>query len=361
MHIFINIAVTISLLLWLPFIMMSPMIFDAPGSENDRRGVSHALIVLAYPLYIFLIMGVFGAKYFGVNSFICAGVSGAVIFCIFWLFGYFSMFRNLQRGIANSGYSITENAVYYNAKQIEHADRASFTLFNKENYQYEYSVSLYARDKFHFYFCGKVVEGVDPSNTHGEIVANDLYWLTDSQVILGNKILVGANPNNFSGYDGVTGWTYSTSQGETIIYSSGEALKNVDVASFQPLSDFIGKDKHHIFKKNDTILSGADAKSFELLPEHDFARDKHHVYYLATRNPVVIDGADPDSFEVLNRGYLKDKNHVYYVQQYERVNAMVMADPTSFVVTPYDEQTKSDANDKLHFYHGGEVVHTRNR
>lgn len=356
MQILLNIGVTLALMFWPLLIMMSPMLFDAPGSENDLNGVSSALIFLAYPIFIFLLMGVFGARYFGLNSFICAAVSAAIIFCVFWLFGYFSMFSNLQKGIANSGYSITEKGVYYNAEKIEGADSESFTLYNKEDYQYDYSVSQYASDKSHFYFRGKAVEGVDPTDIEGKIIGYELYWLTDSQVIQGNKILAEANPQTFAAYDNVSGWTYSMTPEKSIIYSYGEVLKDVDFASFQPLSDFLGKDKQHIFKNTQVILSEADADTFQLLPDRDFGRDKNRVYYLATLNPFAIEGADPDSFEVLDRGYLKDKNHVYHVQQYESVDLMPMVDISSFVVTNYDEQTKSDAKDKLHFYYGGEVV-----
>lgn len=267
------------------------------------------------------------------------------------------MLFNAQKGIANSGYSIAEDRVYYDAKLIDVADSGTFKVLENKRH---YFSSDFAADKQYFYCRGKVVDGFSVDNLKSVKVAGDIYWFNKSQVVYDDKILTGANPEQFGGFDNHAGWTYSINNGQYQVFSYGDPLPQVDKDSFTPLNDFIAKDRKHVFEKDTPILSGADSASFELFSNsHDFGKDKDHVYYIATKQPFLIDGADPESFEIYDRGYLKDKNNVYHVIQYQRIDTLTQADVQSFEETQYDDATKSEARDKNYYYYDGKVVGSR--
>jgi hypothetical protein len=359
MNTLINILVTFALLFWLTMFMMSPMMFDAPGSMNDKKHLVTVMLILSYPIGIALLYWITGARYFGVSGFTLTWVNSAVVFTGFFVFGYFQILYNLQKGIANSGYSVAGGSVYYDAELVDHADSESFSVFSDEE-QYRFSSKDYARDEHRFYYRGKVVEGVEVENIHPKRINGTTYWFNDSQVVYDDRILPGADPANFSGFDELSGWAYSVKGEQYAVYSYGSPLPAVDKATFTPLNDFIAKDKNRIFNNEQPILSEADAESFELLEDHGFGRDKKHVYYLGTVRPFAIDGADPASFQVLDGRYLKDKNSVYHITQNKTIETVDRADTESFEVTQYDEATTSEARDVNYLYNDGKIVGMRN-
>ena len=356
MQILINITFTFALIFWPIMFMMSPMMLDAPGSENDRSHVSMMMLVLCYPIVLFILLWIFGGNYFGISGFKLTIISSLIIVSAFSLFGYFGMFFNLHKGISNSGYSVANNNAYYSAKLIEGADSQSFVPIGNDDI---YSDTDYAVDRDNLYYRGKIVEGAHTENLKKSTIHRDTYWLNNTQVIYDGKILTKALPGNFSGFDDFNGWTASDNEDHYIVFSYGIALPAVDKNTFTPLNDFIAKDKLQIFEKNKQILNDADASSFKLFEDHNFARDKNHIYYLATKIPFSIDGADTDSFEILDRGYLKDKNSVYKVHQYESIEKLPQADARSFEATQYDDATRSEARDTNHYYYDGKIVGDR--
>lgn len=337
--------------------MMSPMMFDAPGSENTKNHVFSMMLILCYPIWLSILLWLFGANYFGFSGSILTAVTSIVVFLGFSVFGYFGMFLNLHKGIANTGYSTADGQVYYDAKPVSGADSDSFNTLENKN---RYSASYFAVDKQSFYYRGKVVEGVYIDGIQPISVANDIYWVNHSQVIYDDKILTGANPEKFGDFEGFSGWTYSVNNNRYLVFSYGAPLPAVDRETFTPLNDFIAKDKDHIFEKTTPILTEADAESFELFVEsHDFGKDKNHVYYISTDKPFVINDADPASFEILERGYVKDKNSIYHIIQYQRIDKLTLVDVGSFETTQYDDVTKSEARDKNHYYNDGKIVGNR--
>jgi len=354
----LNILATFAFLFWFVMFIMSPMMFDAPGSENDKNNLVTILIILCYPIGISLLYWIFGGKYFGVSGSTLIITTTVIVMAAFSLFGYFRMLWNLQQGIAISGYSVAGGTVYYSTKPVENADSETFVVGTDKNMRH-YSNQYYAWDKQSFFYEGKIIEGVSPQNLRQKELAGDVYWLNDTQVIHNGKVLKGAIPENFSGFDDFHGWTCSDNTDEFLVYSYGTLLPTVDKASFQPLNDFLAKDKNRIFKKDQQILENADSSSFQLLADHDFGRDKEHVHYLSTQIPFAINGIDPDTFEVLDSGYLRDRNAIYHEVQYEKIDMLEQADPDSFESTHYDETHNSDARDKNHYYLNGEIVGSR--
>lgn len=357
MQILINVVVTFVLMFWPIMLMMSPMMFDAPGSQNSKGNMIIMMLVLSYPIFLFLLLWALGGRYFGMSGLKLAVFSAVVVAISFSVFGYFGMLSNLHKGISNTTYSVASNKVYFKGKLIKDADSQSFKMLDDE--QMTYSFSDYALDKQYLYCNGTIVEGAVPNNLRKILINNDTYWLNDTQVIYDGSVLQGANPVNFGGFEGFSSWTHSVNAGQYLVFSHGVPLSTVDRATFSPLDNSIAKDKQHIFKGQDRILPGADVATFELQNDHDFGKDKYHVYYLATKLPFAINAADPGSFAILQRGYVKDKTNVYVVHLYESIERLEQADAASFEATQYDDVTQSEARDANHYYFGGKVVGDR--
>jgi hypothetical protein len=315
------------------------------------------MLVLCYPVGIFLLLGLTGTPYFGIGSLKLALISAVIIAIGFSMFGYYGLLSNTLKGIANSGYSVVGDEAYYDGKLIDHADGPSFAILYRD--LYSFSRAYYAIDKQHLYYAGKVVPGALAEDIHEVENSRGMYWHNSQQIIYDDKVLPGANAGSFAVFEGFTGWSYSSNDDQYNVFCYGTALPVVDRDSFTPLNNFYARDKYRVFHKEKPILPEADAPSFELLPDHNFARDAHHVYYLATEQPFAIESTDPDSFEVLERGYARDSNHIYVVEQYLNVTKLEQADVDSFEVTQYDETTKSEAKDARHYYYDGKIVGDR--
>lgn len=358
MSTFVDVLTTFAFMFWFMMFMMSPMMFDAPGSENDKSHLITMMLILCYPIVISLLYFMLGGQYFGISGATMIISSVCVVFGGFILFGYLSAFLTLQRGIALSGYSVADGKVYFDAKVVESADGDSFSEMPLKD-TLSYRRNYYAKDDKHFFYEGKVVENVVPENLVQKMFGGDIYWMNDRQVIYGDKVLSGAIPANFGEFEDFQNWTYSDNSDGFRVYIYGLELPPVDKLSFERLSDIFSKDKDHIFEQNKIILEQADAPSFILLDGYEFGRDKDRVYYLNTTAPFALKGIDPETFEMLGSSYLKDGNGIYHVIQYESVEKLTDADQATFKVTNYDETTDSNARDKYHYFLNGKVVGSR--
>jgi hypothetical protein len=57
-------------------------------------------------------------------------------------------------------------------------------------------------------------------------------------------------------------------------------------------------------------VNQADAKTFEVMKQYSYAKDKNNIY----NRGGIISGVDRNSFEILDKAYSKDKNNVYFTQ-----------------------------------------------
>lgn len=356
MKIFMHIVVTFFLTFWPIMFMMSPMAFDAPGSDNNKGNVVGMMLTLCYPIGLFLILGMFGVNYFGVNSFKLALISAAIILIAFSLFGYFGLLSNALRGIANSGYSVVGETVYNDGKPIEGADSKTFKILDSRRHS---SRSHYALDKNHLYYDGKIVEDALAEDIVEAKSDRSDYFRNSQQIIYRDTVLQGAVADSFVVFDRFSNWAYSNRGGEFNVYYCGVLLPTVEGEAFAPLNEFFATDKKQIFQGHTVVLTQADAASFELMSDREFGKDNNHAYYLGTRPPIVVQDADPGSFEVLERGYARDRNHVFVIEQYANVVKLEQADIDTFEVTRYDDATKSEARDVNHYYYDGKVVGIR--
>ncbi|MGR3980578.1 DKNYY domain-containing protein [Pseudoalteromonas sp. 1181_04] len=361
MHLLLSIITTFALMAWPLMVMMSPMMLAAPGAVDNKAAVLSVMLFLLFPVGIFILFGLFGINYLGINSFLLAKISAVVVCIVFVVFGYSSLFINMIKGVPNSGYAVVNNTVYFSGTVISGADPDSFITYDSKDYENEHSTSLYASDNHSFYYFGKRVSDVDPRNIKGQLISHKLYWLNDTQVVLRNQIIEAANPRTFSNFDDdFPQWNYSETEGKYTVYYDDEILKAVDFDSFTPLFSGYAKDKNHIFYGENIIVPEADLQTFEILTtSYEFARDKSNIYYLSGNETSAINGLDPDSFEEIERNYIKDKSGVYHYSQSDGVQRIYDADVESFAVTDYDESTNSDALDKKHYYMRGEIVSSR--
>lgn len=356
MKILIHIVVTFVLAFWPLMFMMSPMAFDAPGSDNNKGKVIGMMLALCYPIVLFLVLGMLGVNYFGVNGFKLALISTTIILIAFSLFGYFGLLSNALRGIANSGYSLVGDTAYNDGKPIEGADGKTFKILDSRRFG---SLHHYALDKNHLYYDGKIVEDALAEDIVETQSGGRDYFHNSQQVIYRDMVLQGAAVDRFAVFDRFPSWAYSNNDGKFDVYYRGILLSMVESEAFTPLNDFFATDKRRIFKGSTVVLTQADAASFELMSDHDFGKDNSHVYYLGATQPIIVQDADPVSFEVLERGYARDRNHIFVIEQYANVVKLEQADIDTFEVTQYDDATKSEARDVNHYYYDGKVVGIR--
>ncbi|SBS32607.1 hypothetical protein MSP8886_02491 [Marinomonas spartinae] len=354
MSIVINIIITFFILFWPGILMMSPMIFDAPGSENDQGKVLGCVLFMSYPVIIFLILGAFGGHYFGLNPFILSGVCLLIVSLFFFLFGYTEMVVNVIRGVPNSGYGVVRDKVYYNGCQIIEADPLTFKMFKKEDYQYEHSASLYATDKNYFYYRGVKIPDVSVDNLRGKIVADDLYWLNDQYVIKHGKILEHRDPNTFGGYENSAHWTYAKDGQYYKLYYNDRLVEAADFNTFTPLSEPFAKDNNIVFYNDNPIELKVDVHSFDVLPIYGFAKDKDYLYCFSPENEQRVEAADSNTFEEIGGRYYKDKHKVYYRNE-EEITVVEQANPDVFQLVHYHESKDYDAKDNQQCYQNGKA------
>jgi hypothetical protein len=93
-----------------------------------------------------------------------------------------------------------------------------------------------------------------------------------------------------------------------------------DILHFKIITDdgMLSKDQTHLYVWG-RLLENVDGATFELIPSHNFAKDKNHVYYYARYWPnfVQLPHADPNSFFAFQnkRGYSQfgsDKDNLYH-------------------------------------------------
>lgn len=360
MNILINIGMFCVLSMWGGMVMMSPMAFAAENFGDDASSILAFAAILLMPIPFLLIMSYFNYTFLTMASTKVAIFVAVVAFLLLMVSGCFSKLINLYNGINNSGYTITETAIYHGGDIIRDADVASFSLLKAEDSNdedYYLDRAGYATDKNSVYLQGEVIKDFSPKGAKILRMNHEVILMNESQVAIREHILMDAQPENFSFFEDSTNWAYSDNKDNFIVYFSTVKLPDVDKQSFTILSDFHAKDTQHIFSSERQILPQADPNTFEFHPKDErFAFDKDHVYFINTQNEHIIEGIDRETLEpLLVDSYIKDKNNIYHIEQYITAHKLDV-DYDSFVTHRYDEATQSDAHDKDQYFYSGEVV-----
>src|SRR5690606_29224295 len=74
-----QIITTFLLLFWPLLFMMSPMAFDAPGSENNRSHVIGMMVFLCYPIPLCAAYWIMGSELWGISGRTLTLIASAVI------------------------------------------------------------------------------------------------------------------------------------------------------------------------------------------------------------------------------------------------------------------------------------------
>jgi hypothetical protein len=96
------------------------------------------------------------------------------------------------------------------------------------------------------------------------------------------------------------------------VFYQGTPIDSADPESFEPLSGFIGRDKHHGYYGL-LPIENSDGPTFEVI-QGSFTRDKNDVYYM----DKPLGSTSPHTFEVLEIGHgnwSKDANSYYYMDK----------------------------------------------
>ena len=112
------------------------------------------------------------------------------------------------------------------------------------------------------------------------------------------------------------------------VYYNGKKMENVDSKSFKNFGNFIGKDKNRVFYiTGNEDIKDADAKSFEIMGDTRYFRDKNNIFVIKYSNDfpdgegfIKLPNIDRNSFITLSEEIGKDKNGVYYID--EKINGI---------------------------------------
>lgn len=347
----IKIILILGFLAWPIILLTSIMMFPIGSYSNDMGRVLSVTAVLMYPIALAGIFWFTKGSLFGVsgqNVFI--GTAIVVLFGIH-LVGLTGKIFNLGKGVNPSGFTISEKKVFLDGDEIVGADPKSFTGFRSKISSGDRGLNHpYTKDNNQVFFEGKLVAGADSNSS--KVLGEFQDWLVDEKSLFfkGNK-LEGVNPNE---YELLGDFHVKT---PTLVYFKDQEIADVDIESFEILRGSISKDKDRIYIDGKQILKEAVALEFELYPNDDllnsFGRDSKTLYD-PYRNKAYKD-IDINSLRAYERGYLSDKNAVYSKVSGD-IKKLEGANPSTFVVTGWDNDTKSDANDGKLFFVNGKLV-----
>lgn len=336
---------------WAGAVMFSPMMFDSPGSTNNRSTIFMLLAVYFFPVLLFGIFRYFSPTFLtiSVDKVLIAFAIISILLSIFM--GVPKLLVNSYQGISSTGYTVKTNGVYYSGSKIADANPATFEKIGTGN------LDLYSRDQDHVFYRGITLKGADPK-TFAPVVFNNKdtsFWKDQNQVYFDGEILENSNAPGFS----VLGDNYA--KNSTTVYYRAKALAGADVKSFILLEAGLAKDKTSLFLYGNALNLGADIATLSIYPYDSasgigFIRDNKRAYILTMNPPRVIPGADPASLKILERFYIKDKDHVYFYNRSE-ISKIAGADAATFEVLPhYDEARKAEAKDNSRYYLEGVPV-----
>lgn len=296
----VNLLSTMLLLFWPLLLMMSPMAFDAPGSENQRSHVLVVLLVLSYPIGVAALYWVLGGSFWGLSG---------------------RTFTLLDSSYGRGGYARDDQSVFYRGDRLFDADAASFA----------------------------------------PLADGDEYWQDKQRVYLDGVALDGVRSGAFvrikDAWGHATDYALAQQGEQSVLFYRQHRITEVVADDVVVLWPHIVKDKQRIYYLQHLILPMADAASFDMLPNsNEYGKDQYAVYDVLYDQSGVIAGADPNTITLLGRGYLKDEERVYYRSGYEPTQVLANADVDSFVVTDWDDATQSEARDRSSLFMRGQVV-----
>jgi len=103
---------------------------------------------------------------------------------------------------------------------------------------------------------------------------------------------------------------------DAVFYNDSQ-IKAADPATFSILNEHLAKDKNSVYCDSN-IIYGAEPKTFKILYNSYYAKDRKNVYYLQCGRGICLadnlESADPATFEVFKEDirYAMDKDNFYF-------------------------------------------------
>lgn len=356
MQIVLHIIITLLLAPWGGFVMMSPMMFAAPGFQDNKRSILSAMLFLGYPVIIFAILKLFNFHYFGIAANTWLLWSSVIIALIILISGTPKLLYNISRGIPNSGYFKSGTSVYLNGRIIPEASPETFKTLEED--------SRYAVDVHYVFYDGKIVSGADPTTFQSvDIVSQEetfspCYWKDNQHVYIDGKVLEDGDAATFICIS--QGYGRDASK----VYYRDKILQGANPKTFYFITETISRDDSSLFVFHKRVTEAVDLETFEIVKheEGDFCKDKNHVYIIFYHldDPLLkIPDADPNTFLPIGRSYAHDHSNVYFYGYYKGKKTKILkledVNPDTFSVG-YDESTGSEATDGKKYFMYGELV-----
>jgi len=339
MKIFFQILTSFALAYWPILVMTSVMIFDAPGSTDNKQAILMALTVVFLPMILGLLYYIFNQTFWGISPKVFLIITIVVPILASLLFGYPKLLLNNMKGVSSNGYFVKEDKVYYEGNLIE-AKPTNFEVVDE--------FRIYARDSVSVYFRGRRIEGADPKNFRLAFEASQ-YYRDDQSIYYEGKVLPGSDAATFERLKRADQPSIYYKD-KNSVYWFGRKLEGIKADSVKVLSEEYLVDNESVFYYEKKIV-GADPVTFAVYPdEGSFAKDKKAFYFQDVAYPEV----DSATIEFLERGYAKDKSKVYY-RDGRVLTVVAGANAASFKVTNWDQKTESEATDGTKYFVEGKA------
>ncbi len=382
----VTIIALVLLLPWPIFLLTSPMMFGGPGATNQLSIVVTVMLVLYYPVGVFLFLWLMKWSFFSISSIKLSLISFSIITALLVAIGYFGIFINIVNGIKGSGYSVTSKHVYHDGNILEHADPGSFTAIVGDIKGGNSHRIEYAKDAAGVYYRGSLIAGADVESFH-QFKEPDRdyseYWIDKQRVYRRGAVVENADPYSFHRlgpyfmadkkhvyYDGkliynakATGSTILNGvilKSDNKVFFKNEEIVDADHDSFEYLADYYSKDNKRIYQNKTPILPNANAKTFTLVNDKGrvtYGVDNQYVYIMqGVGVEKRLESLHPDTVQFLGEDYIMDRGTIYYVDSSEEKMSSLAVDTATFNVTGLNWEAQTDAKDKNNLYFHGKIV-----
>lgn len=182
-------------------------------------------------------------------------------------------------------------------------------------------------------------------------------WVNGGTMAKENTLVKNADAASFETIK--TGTKFSLGKDKKHVFFNAYVLENADPSTFINIQTSYFKDKNNVFVLQGTNVDAriidADPKTFKILKEFSWTRDKNHVFYGRHKledinlqtfevidenwakdgrhyffNETKIDSLDYGTAEIVGANYIKDKKNVFYQNK-----LMKDANPATFKAGNY--------------------------
>nr|WP_304621770.1 DKNYY domain-containing protein [Pontibacter harenae] len=134
------------------------------------------------------------------------------------------------------------------------------------------------------------------------------------------------------------------------VFIGTSILADAEPSAFEHIKEYYWKDNNHVyllrFGDTDCKIKQADIRTFEVIDDNLWAKDKHHIYYGFDK----LNGADPKKFKAIDEDWGKDDSFFYWHEL--RIDSLDYA--SAIILSPYY------IKDKQHVYYNDRLVEGAN-